>query len=205
MELDTVWGHIDARRARLADLLEGLPDESWQVPSLCAGWRVRDVAAHLTLAQARVRDVLPWLLRTGSYNAMVRQSAVHLGAGRDEIVATLRSFVGSRRTAPFVTPLEPLVDILVHTQDICVPLGIDELVPPEAATAAAERVVALNDRPLIRLRPPLRGVRLVATDTAWEWGEGRVVRGEARWLLLALAGREAALERLTGEVEALVR
>lgn len=203
MDVETVWQHVDTRRAVLADLLEGLPEESWRVPSLCAGWTVRDVAAHLTLSQARVRDVLPWFLRTGSYNGMVRESAVHLPAGHEEIVATLRSFVGSRRTAPLVTPMEPLIDVLVHTQDVCLPLGIDEPAPPEAAVAAAERVAVLNARPWFRLRRPLRGVRLVATDTDWAWGEGKVVRGEARWLLLALAGREAALDRLGGEVGAL--
>ena len=205
MELDEVWQHTDARRAALADLLEELPAESWGVPSLCAGWTVRDVAAHLSLAQARLRDVLPWFLRTGSYDGMVRESAVHLPDSHEQIVARLRSFVGTRRTAPFVTPLEPLLDVLVHAQDICVPLGVDHRVPPAAAVVAVERVLRLNERPMIRLRPALRGVRLVATDADWAWGEGRVVRGQTRWLLLAVAGREAALEKLDGDLEALAR
>lgn len=205
MDLDRVWQHTDARRVALADLLEQLPEESWGVPSLCAGWTVRDVAAHLSLAQARLREVLPWLVRTGSYDGMVRESAVHLPDSHEQIVARLRSFVGTRRTAPLVTPLEPLLDILVHAQDICVPLGIDHPVPPRAAVVAAQRVIQLNQRPVIRLRPPLHGVRLVASDVDWAWGQGRVVRGEARWLLLALAGRQAALTWLTGEVGALAR
>ena len=33
----------------LARLLEGLSDDEWEQPSLCAGWRVRDAAAHVSL------------------------------------------------------------------------------------------------------------------------------------------------------------
>jgi Mycothiol maleylpyruvate isomerase N-terminal domain len=33
----------------LARLLEGLSDDEWEQPSLCAGWRVCDVAAHVSL------------------------------------------------------------------------------------------------------------------------------------------------------------
>ena len=51
MDSDTVWQHIDDERAWLADLLESLAQEAWQQPSLCEGWTVRDVAAHLTFAQ----------------------------------------------------------------------------------------------------------------------------------------------------------
>ncbi|MBO0810259.1 MAG: maleylpyruvate isomerase N-terminal domain-containing protein, partial [Actinobacteria bacterium] len=44
MEIDDVWRAIDAERTGLADLLAGLTAEQWEVPSLCAGWRVREVA-----------------------------------------------------------------------------------------------------------------------------------------------------------------
>ena len=51
MDRDEVWRAIDAERISLADLLDSLGEREWETPSLCAGWRVRDVAAHLTLAQ----------------------------------------------------------------------------------------------------------------------------------------------------------
>ena len=51
MNRDQIWQAIDAQRTSLADLLEQLADEEWLQPSLCAGWTVRDVAAHLTLQQ----------------------------------------------------------------------------------------------------------------------------------------------------------
>lgn len=199
LSTDQVWQHIDTQRATLADLLSGLDPPAWQVASLCTGWRVRDVAAHLSLAQAGIGEILPWFLRSGlSFNGMVRESAIHLPATNAEIIARLRALIGTRRTAPFVTTMEPLLDVLIHAQDICVPLGIDRPMPHDAAGAAANRVVTLNRRPAIRLRRPPSGVRLVATDTEWEWGEGETVRGELRWLLLTLAGRPAAQQFLSG-------
>ena len=38
-----------AERERLAALLAGLTEQQWAAPSLCAGWRVREVIAHLTM------------------------------------------------------------------------------------------------------------------------------------------------------------
>jgi uncharacterized protein (TIGR03083 family) len=34
----------------LADLLDAATDAQWDTPSLCAGWRVREVVAHMTMA-----------------------------------------------------------------------------------------------------------------------------------------------------------
>jgi uncharacterized protein (TIGR03083 family) len=50
MDVDEVWRVVDEERSTLADLLEELTEEEWEHPSLCSAWRVRDVAAHLTLA-----------------------------------------------------------------------------------------------------------------------------------------------------------
>jgi uncharacterized protein (TIGR03083 family) len=191
MDTDTVWQHIDAERSWLADLLESLPGEAWQQPSLCAGWTVRDVAAHLTFSQARVRDLLWPAVRAGfRYNALVRDTALRSPMTRAEIVATLRGFVGSRRHVAFITELDPLIDILVHTQDICRPPSIDHPMPPDAAAAAADRVLS-TPRPLRRWNAP-QGVRLVATDTEWSYGTGREQAAPTQAHLLTLTGRQTA-------------
>jgi uncharacterized protein (TIGR03083 family) len=183
-----VWQHIDRERGALADLLEALPEQAWDQPSLCEGWTVRDVAAHLTFSQARVRDVVWPAVRTGfRYNAMIRYAAVHSPLTHEQIVTTLRGFVGSRRRAPFVTELEPLLDVLVHTQDICMPLGIEHRMPVEAALAAADRVLSL--RGPMRLWEPPRGVRLVAADAEWTFGDGAVREAPMQSHLLTLTGR----------------
>jgi uncharacterized protein (TIGR03083 family) len=188
MDSNTVWRHIDSERSWLADLLEALPQEAWEHPSLCQGWSVRDVAAHLTFSHARLREVAWPAVRAGfRYNAMIRYAAVRSPLTHEQIVTTLRGFVGSRRRAPFVSELEPLLDILVHSQDICVPLGIEHPMPVDAAVAAADRVLSL--RGPMRLWEPPYGVRLVATDAEWVSGDGPVVKAPIQSLLLTLTGR----------------
>ena len=188
MDSDTVWQHIDTERSWLADLLESLPEAAWTRPSLCTGWSVRDVAAHLTFAQARVRDLIWPSVRAGfRYDTIVRDTALRSPLTREQIVATLRGFVGSRRRFTFITDLEPLIDILVHTQDICLPLGIDHPMPPDAAAAAADRVLS-TPRPIRRWKPP-RDVRLVATDTDWSYGSGPELRAPMQAHLLTMTGR----------------
>ena len=50
VDAETSWRAIEQERRSLADLLESLTDDQWNTPSLCQGWRVRDVAAHVALA-----------------------------------------------------------------------------------------------------------------------------------------------------------
>jgi uncharacterized protein (TIGR03083 family) len=193
MDSDSVWHHIDTERATLADLLEALPPQAWDQPSLCQGWSVRDVGAHLTFAHARVRDVVWPAIRTGlRYNAMIDYAARRSPLTTGQIVTTLRGFVGSRRRAPLVTEIEPLLDVLVHTQDICIPLGIEHRMPVDAAVVAADRVLAL--RGPMRLWKAPHGVRLVATDADWAYGKGAVVEAPIQSHLLNLTGRLSPAE-----------
>ena len=196
MDSDTVWQHIDVERSWLADLLESLPGDAWRHPSLCAGWTVRDVAAHLTFSQTRVRDLLWPAVRAGfRYDALIRDTALRSPLTHEEIVGTLRGFVGSRRRVAFITDMEPLIDILVHTQDVCQPLGIDHPMPPDAAAAAADRVLS-TPRP-IRRWTPRQSVHLVATDTDWAYGTGPELPAPMQAHLLTLTGRQTTPTRST--------
>jgi uncharacterized protein (TIGR03083 family) len=192
---DERWRILDRERAGLAELLEGLSPEEWETPTRCGDWRVRDVAAHLTLA-ARITygQGLRELVRArGSFDRMIHDSAVR-EAERPvaEIAANLRSIVGSRRLAPMTTPREPLLDILVHGQDIALAVGRRREMPPEAVRDAADRVWTMRFPPRLW---PLPRARLVATDIVWTRGEGEEIRGPIGGLLLLLTGRpEAARE-----------
>jgi uncharacterized protein (TIGR03083 family) len=198
MERDEVWQTIDAERLSLADLLDDLGPAEWETPSLCAGWRVRDVAAHLTLSQLGVLPAAVAMVRAGgNFNRMVRDTArrqARLPTGQYAVL--LRAMVGSRRTVPGITHLEPLIDILVHGQDITVPLGRTRAMPPRAAAAAASRVWP-NLWPF-RAERRLRGFRFAATDDDWTAGEGPRIEGPMGAILLLLTGRAAGLSRLTG-------
>src|SRR3712207_2360013 len=85
MDLDDVWRSIDSERLSLADLLDDLSPAEWATPSLCTGWRVRDVAAHLTQAQMGLRDaIVPAIRAGGSFDRMIRDSARRVGPLPDD-------------------------------------------------------------------------------------------------------------------------
>jgi uncharacterized protein (TIGR03083 family) len=190
MDTDEVWRHIDQQRSELADLMEDFTPEEWETPSLCTGWRVRDVAAHLTLAQSTLVEVLPAALRArGSFNRMIRDSAIRQARRPvEDYPVLLRAMVGSRRTAPFVSDLEPLIDQLVHGQDMTRALGRERTMPTDAAAAAAQRAWSMGFPFGARRR--LRGYRLVATDCDWRAGDGTVIEAPIAELLLLVTGRD---------------
>ena len=99
MDADEVWRHIDQQRADLADFLETLSDEQWATPSLCDGWTVRDVAAHLTLQQLTLGQGLRALLRhrAGPTRLTLEMARERAAAPTGELVAAIRAMVGSRR------------------------------------------------------------------------------------------------------------
>jgi uncharacterized protein (TIGR03083 family) len=208
-EADAVWAAIDDQRARTVDVLQQLTEEQWRHPSLCEGWTVRHVAAHLTLQQQRVRDIAafvarnPRMLRSVTLNRTIRDSAVVQSEllTTDEIIGRIGSMIGSRRYNTFVTPLETLTDSLVHSQDIALPLGLHlEMEPTASAIAATRQWETRGTWMAWVLRPlPLGGYRLTATDADWTRGQGLEVAGPIGALLLLLTGRNVALGRLAGE------
>ncbi|MCW2812470.1 MAG: hypothetical protein JWP61_2928 [Friedmanniella sp.] len=205
MKDSEVWSAIDDQRRRTADLLGQLSEEEWRHASLCPGWTVRDVAAHLTLQELSIGDALAAVIRhpgsLGGMNRMIRLSAHHKAEQPVErLIDDLRATVGSRRTNVGVTNLETLIDILVHGQDIAVPLGRDLEMPSSASATAASRVWSQVGTRMGRVFTDIgvRRFRFVATDATWSEGHGPEVRGPAGALLLLLTGRPAALPRLTG-------
>jgi uncharacterized protein (TIGR03083 family) len=198
MDSDELWATVDAQRTSLADLFSGLTPEEWATPSWCAGWRVRDVAAHLALAQVPLAVALPALLRArGSFDRMVHDTAVaRAAAPPEDLVAAIRAMVGSRRHVAVVTEVEPLLDVLVHGQDIARPLGLERPVPPRAAATAATRAWRMGWPFWARRR--LRGTSLAATDSDWRVGSGPLVCGTTGDLLLLVTGRRQVLRQLSG-------
>lgn len=198
MDQDEAWKAIDVHRLNVADLLDDLSDDEWRRPSLCEGWTVRDVAAHLALQQIGLLDALAQVTRMrGGMNRIIFDAARRKAARpTTEMIAEIRGMVGSRKHNIGVTYRETLIDILVHSQDIAVPLGRRLPLAPDAAAEAASRIWSLNWP--FHAKKKLRGFRLTATDIPWGVGEGREVEGSIEELLLLLAGRTAGLPRLSG-------
>ena len=206
MNPDELWSVIDTQRLRTIDLLDELTPAEWETPSLCDGWTVRDVAAHLTLQQMTVGSALLAALRhPGTLNHVINASARDRATlPTDRLIAEIRGMVGSRRHNVGVTPLETLIDIVVHGQDIAIPLGRELAVLPRAAATTADRLWSSRSTRIGRLKSKVfsevhhQGLRFVATDADWSAGEGDEVRGPLLSIVLALTGRPVGMDALDG-------
>jgi uncharacterized protein (TIGR03083 family) len=201
MDSDEKWAVIAGQRRVFADLLAGLDEQQWQRPSLCAEWRVKDVAAHVALTPQSpgvLRILARGLGARGDLQAVNRDMAItHANCEPAQLVAELRALADSRRK-PAVTTLDNLLfDVMVHVQDVAVPLGLPVSMPLDAACKGADRVWRMGWPFWARRR--LRGLRLVAVDVDWSAGEGAEVRGSVAALLLLMTSRtDAALPQLSG-------
>ena len=190
---------VSAERLALAAFVSELDDGQWSTQSLCEAWTVRDVIAHLTVTtRLSFLNVLVAAVRArGSFDRM----EVNLAAGRAsrftnaELVAQLGESAESQRRTPMSTPMDPLMDLVIHAQDVARPLGLS-YTSPSKVVAASLAYVASNR--FMGAPRRLAGVRAVSTDTGWSVGEGPEVHGPDIDLLLAVAGRPAGLEALTG-------
>lgn len=200
MDRDQILEWTTAERLGVADLLDDLGDHEWRSASLCPGWTVRDVAAHLTMStRDRLFDTIRGVVRArGDFNRMLADQARERAArfAPEELVAQLRETAGSARRMPGSSLLDPLVDALVHGLDIARPLGRRRQPPTPPVLAGLDHVRRSSFYGGPRR---FRGTRLVATDADWSAGAGPAeVRGPAADLLLLATGRPAALPHLSG-------
>jgi uncharacterized protein (TIGR03083 family) len=185
-------GHLAATLTAIADLLAGLTPEQWEAQSLCAGWRVRDVAGHLVWRLGSSRRELVGSAARAYVGHFVRPSraidVVSRAAATAEpaqLVARLRE-IAAARAASGRGGITELTEAVVHGLDVAHPLG---LTLPVHATAGG--AVALR-RSLIaptEIKAVLRTRRLVATDAEWSVGHGTPLRAPASGLILFLFGR----------------
>jgi uncharacterized protein (TIGR03083 family) len=200
MEPSEVWTAIDDQRRALVRLLEDLSEEEWQQPSLCDGWTVRQVAAHLALQNTTwpaMPRVMLGIVRHGGMNGAIHAMACeHAELPVAAITGEIRDRIGVWRPLPAVTFRETVIDYLVHGQDIARPLGRTLPMPGDLAVIATDRV--WSSPRMFHARKKLAGYRLVATDASWAAGQGQEVSGPIGALLLLLTGRPAALPQLSG-------
>lgn len=197
------WDIVHCERRLLAEDLAALTGEQWAAPSLCKGWDVHDVVAHLTGSATTTRSSF-WisLARSGfSFDrANAHEVATERAATPAEALRRYRSTIISTSTppGPFVTRL---IEIVVHGEDIRRPLGITRQAPtPELEEAV--RYFAQDQ--LSGGKKRLAGLELTATDEGFTMGSGESVRGPALELLLAASGRPEGLRGLQGAGVALL-
>lgn len=194
-----IWAAVHEERRRLGRDLEAISAEQWQVPSLCAGWSVHDVLAHLIDSATTSRlGFARQLIRAGFDFDRANDSGIrtHQAADARVTLARFRAVVGRTDTPP--GPLETrLVEAYVHGEDIRRPLGVRVSYPHEHAVAALD-YLARASAGMGGGRDRVRGLRLVPDETDRRIGDGAEVRGPAISLLLAVSGRQVAPDEITG-------
>jgi uncharacterized protein (TIGR03083 family) len=191
----------DEENADLSAYLHQLADEDWERPSLCEGWRVRDVVGHLLYGNEMHLSTLPIRLarygfssdRSGKAYSIARAE----GRSPAELVAAFDQrdpWAGTCRVFPARLVL---LDRLVHHQDIRRALGHQREVPEARLLAVLEASPRLGS--VFGARRRTSGLRFEATDVPWSWGRGPTVRGPGEALLMTMLGRPQPLPELDGD------
>ena len=200
-----IWPLVHAERAALAADLAALDDAQWGHPSLCERWVIEDVVAHLTAAASIgplrwFASVLGARFDFDLHND--RRLAEHRGATPAETLERFRRIVTSTTSAPGPT-VAWLGEIVVHAQDIRRPLGLVRM-PQVAAVTEVARFYARRNF-TVAGRTAIEGLRVEATDGPFATGAGPLVSGTTLALTMAMAGRRAYCDDLTGPGASIVR
>src|SRR3954447_25103405 len=205
MAKDSPWPVIRAERAALADDLTGLTDEQWQTPSLCADWTVHQALGHMTAtAKTTPPRFFGKLVAAGfSFDRFSRKDvAAETADGPAATLAEFRRLVDATHAPP--GPGDTwLGETIIHGTDIRRPLAIAHTYPTDSVVRSLDFFKTSNL--LIGAKRRIAGLRLEASDAHWSTGEGPVVRGPALSLLMAMTGRRAVLDDLSGDGVATLR
>jgi uncharacterized protein (TIGR03083 family) len=202
--MDGIKDMIAAERAELAELLAGLPAARWDEPTLCAGWRVREVVAHITMPfrYSGRRFAFELARSRGKFNAMADRCARRDAAimSPDELVTALRSNADHPWQPPGGGYAGALTHDVIHGLDITEALDLGRRVPQDRLRVVLPNLATPQARNFFGV--DLSGIELRADDTAWTFGSGTPVTATAQDLALFLCGRRLPSGRLDGRLAA---
>ena len=192
--------HITAERAGFLDLLDNLEAADFKTPSLCQGWTVADVAAH-AISYDRINPLLYVPLFVGSGFSIDRANGRMVSwwrrRGTEAVVGAFRRSPTPRGMMRLLGHRIALLDIFIHQQDVRRPLGRPRQIPSDRLTVVGD--LLRHHRIGAGGAERAQGLRFEADDIEWTAGDGPVVKGPAEAILMALAGRQTALDELRGE------
>lgn len=190
---------VHAERAALhADLMR-VPSDMWATPSLCAGWEVHDVVAHIIDSSKTTRlGFIRRMIASGLDFDRDNEVGVHRERRptTHETLAELSRVVASTRTPPAPAATR-LVEAVVHGEDIRRPLGIWRDYPI-AHVLPALRHQLTTSVSMGGGREHATGYRVEAADADFVSGSGPDVRGRAIDILLAVSGRPVDASTISG-------
>ena len=197
---EEITASIAAERRELAAILGGLPPESWDSPTLCAGWRVREVVAHITmpLRYPPPRFAFEMIRSRGNFNRMADRCARRDAAAPPaQLAAALRDNERNPWKPPGGGYQGALTHDVIHGLDITVALGLGRQVPAERLGIVLAGVTAAKS---VRFfGTDLDGIELRADDLDWSFGSGTPVSGSAQDLALVVCGRKLPPGHLRGD------
>jgi len=194
-----LWSLIHEQRQKVGDMLSTLNDQQWDTASLCAGWRVRDVAAHNieTHLMTPGRFISQYLGSGFRFDAMSQKGVDrHRTEPTSELLVQFRE-TAKRSTSPPGPLMAMLGEVVIHGEDMARPVG--KRIDTSPATLIATLDYAHRTQPLLHGKARSAGLKLRATDVDWTAGEGPEVAGPASSIILAVTGRSAGLGDLTGD------
>jgi uncharacterized protein (TIGR03083 family) len=193
----------DEENADFSAYLHTLDDEDWERPSLCEGWRVRDVVGHILDGNELRLLTLPLRLARFGFSSDRSGRAFSIARAEGRTPAQLLHDFDTRDawagTCKVFPPPVVLLDRLVHHQDIRRALGHPRAIPEERLLAVLEGAPERGN--VLRAKKRSKDLSFAATDVPWSWGDGDRprVEGPGEALLLSLLGRAQPLDELTGE------
>ena len=191
---------VAAEFLALADLLESATDAQWDTSSLCEGWRVREVIAHMTMAARYPGEKFMAELRRCDFDFGCLSDEIasrDAGLPTSELVANLRSDTMQHWTPPGGGYHGALNHVVIHGLDVTVPLGLPRRSPDETIRIALDDLTKGGVH--ANFGTSIEGRRLQATDLDWSYGSGSPLSGTAEDLALVLCGRTIPPGRTEGE------
>lgn len=191
---------VGAEFLALAGLLDTATEAQWDTPSLCAGWRVREVIAHMTMAARYSEEEFMAELRRCEFDFGRLSNEVAARDGElpaSELVANLRSEVMQHWTPPGGGWHGALNHVVIHGLDVTVPLEVPRRSPDGTIRVVLDDLTAGGVQ--AHFGTSIEGRSLQATDLDWSYGAGPALRGPAEYLALVMCGRSVPGGRLEGE------
>lgn len=199
---------LRANDVRFAEVAAALGEDEWASPSLCAEWTNHEVLAHLVVGYScGLAAFTAELIRRHAFDPANTALAQTCAAARSP--GDLLDEFGRLTSQPSglgrYFPRRLLIgDHVTHELDILYALDREPQIPGDVLTAVLDTQVAVPN-PFVPAYRNSRGLRLMATDANWAYGEhGPLVEGRAAELVSVLGNRAEMLPRLHGEGVALL-
>ena len=191
---------VATERRAVADMLDSLSDQQWASQSLCEGWTVREVAAHLNLPflHSMPSVFVKLIAAKGNFNTVADKLArADATMSTRDLAENIRKNADHKFTPPGAGYEAPLTDNVLHGLDIRVPLGLGRKIPEATVRAVLDTLT--TPRTAKFFKTSYAGVTLQATDLDWTSGSGPCVSGTGDDFMLLFGARPGAIERLSGE------